>query len=386
MSVYQPKYRDPKTKELRKSPTWWYEFIYQGRRIRESAETTRKTIAIEAEKRRRLELERAAAGLPVEDPGRRISDVKTVLKQYQDDYTLGHRPKSIAWVKQRSEPVEELLGNFLLPDLTEARIREYMRKRLEAGMGNRTINMELSILSRALGRTWRALWPKVKKLEEPSDIGRALESDEEKAILGAAAANRSPLIYPFLIALAWTGMRSEEASTLQWFQVDWEANEVRVGQSKTEAGKGRTIPMGAPLRAALEQHAAAMAKLFGPLKPDWYVFPFCNTVKPVDPTRPITSFKTAWDSVRTSTKVQCRLHDSRHSFCTKLAEAGVPESTMLDMMGHVSPSMLRRYSHIRAKARREAIAALETRSASVGVPKESPKVDVVSRAKKPVSH
>ena len=30
----------------------------------------------------------------------------------------------------------------------------------------------------------------------------------------------------------------------------------------------------------------------------------------------------------------------RHSFCTKLAEAGVPESTMLDMMGHVSPAML----------------------------------------------
>jgi hypothetical protein len=44
-----------------------------------------------------------------------------------------------------------------------------------------------------------------------------------------------------------------------------------------------------------------------------------------------------------------------------LAEAGVPESTMLDMMGHVSAAMLRRYSHIRAKARRDAIAALEGR-------------------------
>lgn len=71
--------------------------------------------------------------------------------------------------------------------------------------------------------------------------------------------------------------------------------------------------------------------------------------------------------------VSCRLHDLRHSFCTKLAEAGVPESTMLDMMGHVSPAMLRRYSHIRAKARREAIAALEA-GLAFGVPKESPKV------------
>ena len=47
---------------------------------------------------------------------------------------------------------------------------------------------------------------------------------------------------------------------------------------------------------------------------------------------------------------------------------------MLDMMGHVSASMLRRYSHIRAKSRRDAIDALEAGTA-FGVPKESPKVD-----------
>jgi site-specific recombinase XerD len=77
--------------------------------------------------------------------------------------------------------------------------------------------------------------------------------------------------------------------------------------------------------------------------------------------------------VREKAGVSCRLHDLRHSFCTKLAEAGVPESTMLDMMGHVSSTMLRRYSHIRAQSRRDAIAALEGRG-SLGVPKESPKV------------
>jgi site-specific recombinase XerD len=77
--------------------------------------------------------------------------------------------------------------------------------------------------------------------------------------------------------------------------------------------------------------------------------------------------------VREQANVKCRLHDLRHSFCTKLAEAGVPESTMLDMMGHVSPSMLRRYSHIRAQARRDAIAALEGRGA-VGVPTKMPTV------------
>lgn len=37
-----------------------------------------------------------------------------------------------------------------------------------------------------------------------------------------------------------------------------------------------------------------------------------------------------------------------------MAEAGVPESTMLALMGHISRQMLERYSHIRMKAKREA--------------------------------
>jgi len=42
--------------------TWWYEFIFVGKRVRESANTSRKTIALEAERQRRLELEKTLAG------------------------------------------------------------------------------------------------------------------------------------------------------------------------------------------------------------------------------------------------------------------------------------------------------------------------------------
>jgi hypothetical protein len=38
----------------------------------------------------------------------------------------------------------------------------------------------------------------------------------------------------------------------------------------------------------------------------------------------------------------------------------VPESTMLALMGHMSRAMLERYSHIRIKAKREAMNALIT--------------------------
>ena len=57
MAVYQPTYKDKNTGEWKKSKTWWYEFIYAGRSIRESAKTHSKTVAKEAEKKRHRELE-----------------------------------------------------------------------------------------------------------------------------------------------------------------------------------------------------------------------------------------------------------------------------------------------------------------------------------------
>ncbi|MCW5976838.1 MAG: site-specific integrase [Bryobacteraceae bacterium] len=375
MAVYRPTYRDATTGERKQSDTWWYDFNYVGRRIRESAKTTRKTIAVEAEKKRRRELERAYAGIPSEKPEERIRTISELLASYRKGYAVNHRDKAALRVKSGSAHVDRILGALLLPDLTQERIIGYMADRQTEGASNRTINIELGVLSRAIGLPWRALWPKVRKLEENSDVGRALEPEEERLLLEAAAGNkRSPLIYPFLVTLAWTGMRSDEARLLQWLQVDFEAGEVRVGKSKTEAGAKRVIPMSSVLRAALEHHAGWYAGKLGLIRPEHYVFPFMDRTRPVDAKRPVTSLKKAWHSARTAAGVDCRLHDLRHSFCTKLGEAGVPERTMLDIMGHVSAAMLKRYSHIRAKARREAIEAVESRQFSIGVPKVSPKV------------
>jgi integrase len=387
MAVYQPTYTDPTTGEKRKQAVWWYEFTFAGRRVRESSKSTRKTIATLAEENRRKELQRAYAGQgAAEAPAQRIRTVRSALAEYQKTYPINHRPKSVAVVKERAPHIEKHLGSLLMPDLTEDRIKGYMADRKAEGASNRTINMELSVLARAVGSKFQILWPKLKHLEENHDVGRALEPAEEKAILDMAAKNRSRLIYPFLYTLAWTGMRSDEARTLRWSQVNFDIGEIVVGKAKTEAGKGRRIPMSANLKAVLGQHASWYASRFEAIQPDNYVFPRSNRRAPIDPTLPVGSLKKAWESVRETAGVKCRLHDLRHSFCTKLAEAGVPESTMLDIMGHVSTAMLRRYSHIRAQARRDAIDALESRQISIGLPKEIPTVSDSEEAKFAVTH
>jgi integrase len=89
----------------------------------------------------------------------------------------------------------------------------------------------------------------------------------------------------------------------------------------------------------------------------------------------VGSLKRGWEAVRRAAGVNCRLHDLRHTFCTKLAEAGIPEQVMPDLLGHVSQAMMKRWSHIRLEARRRAIEALERAGAeiSVGYPKKFPK-------------
>jgi len=48
----------------RRGNVWWYEFTFQGQRIRESAHTNNKPIAREAERVRRRELETAVNRIP----------------------------------------------------------------------------------------------------------------------------------------------------------------------------------------------------------------------------------------------------------------------------------------------------------------------------------
>lgn len=341
----------------KRGTTWHYEFIYAGKRIRESANTTRKWVALEAEKARKLELERALAGISAEPKQNAIRSVSDLTEVYLDHYKLNHRPKSVLFAKGCLAHVTRLMGTVLLPDLTEKAIRDYMRKRLDENASGRTINAELGELSRAVGKPWKTLWPKVRKMEEQKDLGKALSPEEEDRLLRAASRSKSRLIYSFMRVALATGMRYSEILALQWGRVNFEQRVIQVGRTKTEAGSGRDIPMNAALYAVLGEHAAWFTKTFGDTLPTHYVFPFGIRI-PNDPTRSATTLKKAWENVRDEAKVACRFHDLRHTACTKLAEAGVSESTMLSLMGHMSRKMLERYSHIRMAAKREAVEAM----------------------------
>jgi integrase len=226
------------------------------------------------------------------------------------------------------------------------------------------------------------LWPRLRSMEERHDVGRALSSDEKQRLLQAADNSLSPALKTLVRAALLTGTRGGELTSLRWRQVDFDQRTITIGKAKTAAGSGRVIPMNDELVTVLASHARWFTEAFGETRAYYCVFPFGSPV-PNDPTRPTVEIKTAWNTLRTNAKVDCRWHDLRHTACSDMNEGGVSEAMQLAIFGWSSRKMIERYSHIRTEARRGAMNSLtlkapqkpEEQQNPIESPKESPKVD-----------
>jgi integrase len=239
--------------------------------------------------------------------------------------------------------------------------------------------MELGELSRAMGHKWSLLWPKVRKQEERKDVGHALSPEEQKRLLDALKDCHTPHLPTLIPLLLLTGMRSGEALSLTWGQVDVMNQSITVGRAKTSSGTGRMIPFNSDLCSVLARHREEFVKAFGEPQPEQYLFAWGSPL-PSDATHHVTDPKHGWEKLRERAGVSCRMHDLRHTFATRLAENGTPESTMLALMGHMSRAMLERYSHIRMTAKRDAVDGVRLRPAernSEVVPVKVPVVEPV---------
>ena len=166
---------------------------------------------------------------------------------------------------------------------------------------------------------------------------------------------------------------------------------VTVGDSKTEAGEGRTIPLNSALLEVMMEYAKWYTKRFGTIQPEWYVFPFGRPT-PNDPTRPMVTLKTSWGNVRQKAGVTGRWHDNRHTLITDLAESGAGDETIRNIAGHVSKQMLKHYSHIRMEAKRKALEAIVAKpdigetTSDVSVAGKSGAAEVLAHEKRAIVH
>ncbi len=352
-----------------KHGTYWFRFRFAGRFVHESARTQSKTVARDAERQRRRELEVKWNRIDKRKLPPTLIEASKLWLGKRAALTTGTRETYEAALKH----VCTVLGKILVCEIEARDILNYQRTRLAEDAAGATINKEICCLSSILSEygVWEQLRRDVKALDENEDAGRALSRHEETRLLECASnigrhqGNWTPLYTVTVLGLN-TGMRHKEIRTLRWKNLDLTNRILRVGESKTEAGKGRPIPLTQPAWAVLDMWSSR----FPDRKPDHFVFPASENGR-INPDRPIANWRTAWRRACSEANLYgLRFHDVRHTAATKLLEQGTPYAVVAHILGWSASTALRmakRYGHIRPEVQRQALEGITTAEIQGGV-------------------
>lgn len=325
---------------------------------------------------------RARYALPA-DPQDVTIDVPTLEAFLEDEY--------LPWLKRErpdrwEAPAKRIRALFFptfrhyrLDDLRPAVIEVWRAERLTAASPKkkagatvtkqsveRELNYLLGLITKAV--EWERLsaspLAKLDIAHTPSpEIIRYLTADEEQRLVAALEARdqgsvetrarfnahriarrRAPLparlhykdwLTPSVLVALHTGIRRKELFTLTWREIDFQANVLTV-TATTSKGKRypRRIDMNAPCLRALTRWREASGRKSG------LVFVGRRG-------EPLTEAQGAWDRVlRDAGITDFRWHDLRHTFASKLVQAGVSLYVVQKLLGHRSLKTTERYAHL----------------------------------------
>lgn len=322
------------------SPYWWIAYGFMGRDIRESSKKTVRSEAVRLLQRRLREI---SEGKFTPD-GERVTfeDLERVALQKADQDEL-RSAERIGYA------FKSLRRHFAgTPALwIPRRVPRYIETRRKEGAKNATIRYELTCLRRAFSiaaspehrlLAYRPTFelPAVRNVRK-----NFLDEAALQKIVGELPEHLAPLAeYCYL-----TGMRRREATTLTWGQVDWKEQTITLRPGTTKSGKGRTFPFGPfpRLFALLRARRAASSawELEHPGQKVDRVF-----WRPYDGlAQPIGDFHQTWQ--RACLRAGCEgawLHDTRRSAVRDFRRAGISAHDAMELIGHESLDMLKRYN------------------------------------------
>jgi integrase len=332
-SIYRPKYR-ASDGTVRESAVWWLKYR-DARNVlrRESAETEKEQEAKRLLKRREGAAVEGRVIVPRAD---RVTSAE-LLEELKQEYAANQRrsARRLGFSIRRLTP---FFGHVRAMHLTSADVTRYKAQRQSEGVANATINRELAALKRALTLAHRAeriqRVPYIEMLAEDNVRKGFFEGDQFEAVRGHLHEDLRPVVTFAYI----TGWRiPSEVLTLQWRQIDFQAGTVRLEPGETKNREGRTFAMTAELRACLEAQRAAAEQLkrHGRLVP-WVFHRDGESIK---------DFRRAWSKACESAGLPGRIpHDFRRTAVRNLERAGVSRSVAMNMTGHKTEAVYRRYA------------------------------------------
>ena len=272
-------------------------------------------------------------------------------------------------------------GNIKLNDLRTTHLQRHYKKLLDNGVTPTTIRQINTNLKTCLNEAERQgyiqkNWCKLVTLPKKEDNKevKVLTKQEQEKFLEAIKGHELELLY--IVALG-TGLRIGEILGLNWSDIDFKNNELHVNRSLQKAAiyeddkivryevqettpktknSLRTIPVPQNIIKKLIAHKKEQNELILLLQEEYdnknYVF--CNKLgKPIEDKRPGRNLKT----ILTSISIEpIKFHALRHTYATRLFEAGIPPKTVQHLMGHSDiETTMNIYTHVMKEQKLEAI-------------------------------
>jgi integrase len=251
-----------------------------------------------------------------------------------------------------------IFGETKLDAFTVDDIDAYKAWRSEAGLQVATINKDLTVLRAVLGRALEAdiiahLPCRIRRSRVDKKATRPTFTEAEiRRVLRAAETPRERM----LILLAITcGLRREEICWLTWedYEETGEGKGIIHVRAKRDGNVAwapksraeRRIPVVGELAHALKEYRVGL-----PPKCRW-IIPGHGTKRLANPSKVIRKVFKAADCYQPGKL----LHALRHTYATRLAEAGTDVGNVKELLGHASVTTTEIYMHGRDERKREAV-------------------------------
>jgi integrase len=247
-------------------------------------------------------------------------------------------------VYARTLKIVDILGEIQLSQVDELAINRLTTRLRELGLAETSLNRYRAYLRVVLNmahKEWLAIprVPHIKNTKELPTRFKVFTAEEEATILGHC--KEGCFMSNLLIVLIDTGMRLGEALAITVDHLDWELNLIVLTPEITKSAKARSIPMTKRVRATLWDNLG-------------------------DPALPIFNVKMAavekqWISIRKKMGggPDMVLHALRHTYASRLVQAGVDLYIVKELLGHSTFSVTERYAHLNPRKLRDAMAVLE---------------------------
>jgi integrase len=322
---------------------WW--MTYFDALGRQRFESSRSTSKRDAERRLVDRRKEAHEGLLPAAPIKPLS-----LEELRDRYLafVGYQ-RGVATKRIHFAHFQRVWGNPPIHTLSVEVLDLYRSTRREGGVGAATINREMATLKHALSKAveWKLLRKAAR--EELAAIRKYQESAGRLRYLsGPAEADRllqacDDSLRPIVLTALHTGMRKGEVLGLPWDAVDLTHGFIRLKQTKN--GNARALPLNETLWGMFSslRSRSDVAWVFHDGEGRRY-----NDVRhPFD------------RACEAAGMVDFHFHDLRHTFASWLVMKGVPLATVSTLLGHTSPTMTLRYTHLSPKHLTSAVRVLD---------------------------